>query len=63
MDIDTENSGLRGQIEQYATQWDKPSQNKSYLNYISVTRMKTPDSKSRWKNQAHTPRSTSPGAF
>ena len=60
MDIDTEISGLCGLTDEYATQQDKPSQNKSYLNYITVTKMETPDLESRWKNQAHAPISISP---
>ena len=51
MDIDTENSGLHDWTDEYATQWNKTSQNKSYLNYISVTGMETPDPESRWKNK------------
>ena len=47
MYIYTKNSGLCGQTDEYATQWDKPSQNKSYLNYISVTKMETLGTESR----------------
>ena len=60
MNMDTDAAGSRMQTDEYEMQRDKPSQNKSYRTYISVTGMETPDPESRWKNQAHTPQSTSP---